>query len=253
MVRSVDRALDVLVLVANEALPVPLPDITRGLDLPRTTAFSLVKTLAERGMLTYVDGKGYQLGPMVSELARAYRPPRNLIELAHRWLEQVSAKTNETAFLAVPGDAHIAFVDKVEPTQAIRYSAQIGTRRPLYCTAHGKLALALRPDAEITRYLASTPLKALTDKTITSVDALRRELARIRRQGFATSDGEFSADAYSLSAPVRAGTDGPLIAMISAVGPTARLRPRRHEIADLMLSVAGQLSAQCGGIEPMSA
>jgi DNA-binding IclR family transcriptional regulator len=253
MVRSVDRALDVLQLIASESAPLALPEITRRLDLPRTTAFSLVKTLAERGMLAFVDGKGYQLGSMVNDLARSYRPPRNLIDVAHRWLEQVSAKTHETAFLAVAGDAHIAFVDKVEPSQAIRYSAQIGTRRPLYCTAHGKLALALRPEPEIARYLAATDLKPLTERTIVSADALRRELAKIRRQGFATSEGEFSADAYSISAPVRAGAKGPLIAMISAVGPTSRLRPQRHEIAQLMLAVAAKLSLQCDGIEPMPA
>jgi len=251
-VRSVDRALDVIALIAGAIEPVSLASITRHLGLPRTTAFSIVKTLANRGMLTLVDGKGYQLGPMVNELVRAYRPPRNLIERAHRWLEEISRKTQETAFLAIPVKNEILFIDKVETSQAIRYSAQVGTRRPLYCTAHGKLALALRDDDEIERYLSTTELVRRTDKTFTDAVVLRKELEKIRRQGFAVSNGEFSVDAYSISAPVTAGSSGRLIAMISAVGPTMRMRPQRREMAEFLVSIAAKLSAECEGLQPMT-
>jgi DNA-binding IclR family transcriptional regulator len=249
MVRSVDRAIDVMVMVGKSAEPVALPQITRELDLPRTTAFSIVKTLSARGILKFVEGRGYRLGPLMTGLAQHAAPSRSLTGVVHPWLERISRETSETAFLAVPFGDQIVFIDKVEPSQVIRYSAQIGTRRPLYCTAHGKVVLATRSAKELEAYIASTPLEAHTARTIVEPAALRKEMERIRKQGFSVSDGEFNAEAYGISVPVAAGRGGPLIGMISAVGPTPRMKPRRNEVAQLLLGIAASLSAECANVE----
>jgi len=249
MVRSVDRAIDVLVLVGKSTEPVALPQITRELDLPRTTAFSIVRTLSKRRMLEFVDGRGYRLGQQIASLAQHAAGSKSLIGVVHPWLERISRETAETAFLAVPYGDQIVFVDKVEPSQVIRYSAQIGTRRPLYCTAHGKIVLATKSAAELDAYLADTKLEAHSSRTIVDPAALRKEMARIRKQGFAVSDGEFETDAYAISAPLAAGRGGPLLGMVTAVGPTARMKPRKNEVARLMLDIAATLSAECTNVE----
>jgi DNA-binding IclR family transcriptional regulator len=249
MVRSVDRAIDVLLLVGKSAEPVGLAQITRELDLPRTTAFSIVRTLTEREMLKFVEGRGYRLGSLVATLGRSAGESKSLIGVVRPWLERISRETSETAFLAVPINDQIVFADKVEPSQAIRYSAQIGTRRPLYCTAHGKVVLACKSAAEFAAYLANTPLEARTAKTIVDAAQLQKELDKIRKQGFSVSDGEFIVDAYGISVPLVAGVGGPLIGMISAVGPTSRMKPRRREIAQLLIDIAASLRSECTNIE----
>ena len=252
MVKSVDRAIDVMMLVGKLSGPVSLPQITRELNLPRTTAFSIVKTLSARQILEFVEGSGYRLGMLFSSLAEKAMESKNLIGIVHPWLERISRETSETAFLAVPVGEQIVFIDKVEPSQVIRYFAQIGTRRPLYCTAHGKIVLACKTPLALEAYLANTPLEARTSKTIVERAALLKELERIRKQNYSVSDGEFNADAYAISVPVTAGLNGQLIGMVSAVGPKARMKPKRIELAKLMLEIAEKLSAECANVETTS-
>jgi DNA-binding IclR family transcriptional regulator len=249
MVRSVDRAIDVLVLVSRSSEPVALPQITRELDLPRTTAFSLVRTLTKRQMLRFVEGRGYRLGPLVGTLAQSTGESKTLIGLVHPVLERISRETAETAFLAVPSGDRIVFLDKVESPHTIRYSAQIGTQRELYCTAHGKLVLACMTEEEFSAYLARTTMQAHSASTIVDPAELRKEIGRIRKRGYSVSNGEYSAEAFGLSAPVFRGLGGPLIGMISAVGPLPRMKPRRQEVAQLLLSIAASLSVECVGVE----
>jgi DNA-binding IclR family transcriptional regulator len=189
----------------------------------------------------------------LGELARSGRPSKDLITIVRPFLEKISNQTRETAFLAVPSGDQIVFIDKVEPMQAIRYSAQIGTRRPLYCTAHGKIALASRSETDLERYIAMTRFEARTDKTIVDPAALRKELAKVRRQGFSISDGEFTQEAYGISVGLVAGSHGELIGMISAVGPTSRMRPQRREFASLLTELARQISVQCAELATVQA
>ena len=246
MVRSIERALDVMELVSKTKEPVPLPVITRTLKMPRTTAFSIVKTLARRGLLEQVPDKGFRVGALAVEWSNALHPPRDLTTVAKPLLARIVAQVNETAFLVVPSEDQIVYVDKVEASQAIRFSAHIGTRRPLYCTAHGKVVLASRSDEWIERYLARTKLKRETAKTITDPDVLLREIAKIRRQGYGVSDGEFSVDAYGLSAPIYDAAHE-VAAMLSTTGPTARMKPRKKEIAEFLIQLAAEASRELFG------
>lgn len=249
MVRSIDRGLDVMELVGRAREPMPLPEITARMELPRTTAFNIVRTLVQRGALEAVGSKGYRLGPLVTELAQVRAPARDLITRVRPMLEKLGQGTGETAMLSVLSDDEIVFVDKVESPQAVRYTVQVGTRRPLYCSAHGKVVLATFSDDALQRYLQRVPLAPRTDKTVVDEAQLRRELARIRQQGFAASDGEFIADVYSLSAPVGQRADGTPVAMLSVVGPLARTKPARKGNATLLLACARAAGAECAGLD----
>ena len=245
MVRSIDRGLDVMTLLATAAGPMALPEITTRLGMPRTTAFNIVRTLAQRGAIELIQDKGYCIGPLVTDLARARAPAKDLISRIRPFLEQVASRTEETALLSVISGDEIVFIDKVESTQAIRYTVDVGTRRPLYCSAHGKVALAAFQDDAVERYLQRTRLTAFTEKTIVDATTLRRMLAKIRRQGFAASDGEFIFDVYSVSAPLLKRRDGMPLGMISAVGPLSRVKPRREAIASLLVERARAASNEC--------
>jgi DNA-binding IclR family transcriptional regulator len=94
--------------------------------------------------------------------------------------------------------------------------------RPAYCTALGKVILAaLRPD-QIDRYLERVELKALTPKTITNAQRLRRELQEIRRSGIAVDDGEFDTEMRCAAMPVH-DFSGQVVGAIGISGPVWRL------------------------------
>ena len=109
----------------------------------------------------------YRLGPAAFTLAMAALSNRELPEMARPFLEDLAATSGETALLAtMAGDAPAAvYIDKVESQNTVRYMARIGERRPLYCSAIGKLLLAYLPPVKRQEYLKTTRLKALTPKT----------------------------------------------------------------------------------------
>jgi IclR family acetate operon transcriptional repressor len=245
MVRSIDRGFDVMQLLAQSPEPMALAEITSRLRLPRTTAFNIVRTLTKRGAVELIPHRGYHLGPLVTDLARARAPSQELIPRLRPFLEEIAARTGETALLSVVSGDEIVFIDKVESPQAIRYTVQVGTRRPMYCSAHGKVALAALSNDEVEGYLLRTPLTAQTAKTIVDSAALKRELARIQRLGHAMSDGEFILDVFSVSVPLLRRGDGVPLGMISAVGPMPRIKPNRRMIASLLMELASRASDDC--------
>lgn len=249
MVRSIDRGLDVLELVARAREPMALSEITARMQLPRTTAFNIVRTLVRRGALEAAGSRGYRLGALLTDLAQARAPARDLIVRLRPLLEQLAAGTGETAMLSVPSGDEIVFVDKVESPQVVRYTVQVGTRRPLYCSAHGKVVLCTFAEDALQAYLGRVRLTPHTERTIVDAAQLRRELAKIRQQGFAASDGEFIGDVYSLSAPVGRRADGLPLAMLSVVGPVPRARAARKENAALLLGCARVATAACADLD----
>lgn len=237
-----------MMFVSQAPEPVALSEITGRMKLPRTTAFNIVRTLTKRGALEWVDDKGYRLGPLVVELAQRRSSSMDLIARVRPFLEDVAARTGETCFLSVPSGDEIVFVDKVESTQAIRYSIQLGTRRPLYCSAHGKVVLASLDDEAFDAYVMRTKLKPITDKTIVERAKLERAVARIRQLGYAVSDGEFIDNVYSISAPLRAAANGLPLGMISAVGPTSRVKPRRQHVVAVLQDCVASANRECADL-----
>src|SRR5581483_12158236 len=94
----------------------------------------------------------------------------------------------------------------------------VGTRFPAYATSMGRVMLAAQPDERLDEYLESASLRGLTGHTITSATALRRELRKIRTQGWALVDQELEEGLRSIAAPIH-DADGQVIADRCRDGP----------------------------------
>jgi IclR family acetate operon transcriptional repressor len=110
----------------------------------------------------------------------------------------------------------------VEGRQSLRMAARVGSHDPVHCTALGKALLACTPSEDLQNLLASCAWEQRTRRTCKSADALRRDLARVRRQGFAVDDEENERGARCLGVLIRDGQGRPLAAL-SISGPAARL------------------------------
>jgi DNA-binding IclR family transcriptional regulator len=122
----------------------------------------------------------------------------------------------------------------------------VGTRWPAHATSTGKVLLAALGQDELASLLAS-PLPALTPRTITDPRALRRELARARRRGYATGIEELEPGFMAVAVPVRAA-DGHVVAALGVGGPRVRLDPSRlRAIARILPSHAARISERLGG------
>lgn len=242
-VRSVERAITAIEVLARSDGNLTLGDIARELRAPKSTTLNILRTLVDRRILEVDDAtKTYKIGFGLSLLASGRRNTARLAAAAKKHLERLVETTEEVALLAVLQGDETTFIEMVEADQTIKYVARVGTRRPLFGTSGGKVSLAYQPTKFIDDYIARTELRPFTAKTITDPHLLKTELARIRRRGYAISDGEFIPSLIGLAAPVFYGPGGKFAAAIVVPGPAFRMRTKIKSVSASLCKCATALT-----------
>ena len=126
--------------------------------------------------------------------------------------------------LALYDNREVLTIAKVDTTHSVRLALEVGQHRLPHAGACSKVLMAHLPADEIEAILAEKGLPKLCTNTIVNRDELQAELARIRRQGYATSSEETGTDTWGVAAPIR-GRDDEVIAAIGVVGPALRYSP----------------------------
>jgi DNA-binding IclR family transcriptional regulator len=245
--RATDRVIDILELTAANRDGVTLKDLALGVETPKSSLLPLLRTLAARGYLEQGRGGAYRLGPRAVELAARSSGRRELLETARPALDALRRKTGESAFLTTLADdaAAVVFIEVVETDHLIRYTVNVGQRSPLHASANGKAILAVLPASERESALRALSLKRYTERTITTVPALRAALDEIRAQGVAISIDEIVRGASGVAAPVY-DRDGRVAGACAVGGPTDRIRPRTRALAAEVRAAARSISALLG-------
>jgi DNA-binding IclR family transcriptional regulator len=240
-VRVLDRAVAILDAVGTGEHT--FTQIRRSTGLTPSTAHRLLGALEEHGLLMFVGGYGYRLGPRLLGLAASGRRDMPLRERAHPILEDLARSTGEGAQLYVrSGDRRIC-LDSVESGSELRTIVEIGTELPLNAGSAGKVFLAWGRAADTDRLIAEA--EPLTERTPTG-DRLAQQVATVRRLGYATSAGERQAGVGSVSAPVR-DPDGGLVAVVSVSGPQTRLgRISAKRFAPAVVDAAREIQRALG-------
>jgi len=239
---AVGRAIDVLDVVARAPDGQRVSEVARLLELPKSSVWGILRTLEAKGVVVRdADSQRYTLGARLFEVSeRAGRDPV-LRHAARPYLVQLGEDTGELAYLAIVREEHVLYVDKVESRHPIRYIAEVGTRRPLHCTATGKLYLSFLPAAEALERARRSSLMPFTRSTITDPVRLRRELGAIRARGYAVSREELLEGVMGIAAPIlRAGAmAGALVVAVL----TSRAEGREEQLARMVIRLAQQVSA----------
>lgn len=245
--RAAGRVVDILELVVRTHEGLPLRELSAQLEAPKSSLLPLLRTLTARGYLEQGALGAYRLGPKAFELGMASPAHRAWPEIARPALRELMQRTGETVFLgSLGGDGTaVVFVDKVESEQVIRYTAGVGDRRALHATSSGKVILAFLPAPERERILRALPLKRYTDRTVTSLPALRAALAEVRRTGVCVNLDELAVGAAGIAAPIF-DRDGHVAGACAIGGPTDRVRPRLKPLAAEVKATARAISALLG-------
>lgn len=246
-VRSVDRAAALLLALGDSPAEAGVTELARKLGLHKSTASRLLATLQRRGLVEQDDESGkYRLGLAVIRLAGRAERTLDLAGLAQSELERLARTTHETVGLVVADGDLARTVAQVDgPSMAARVN-WTGRATPLHCTASGKVLLASRAEREVLR-LAKQGLTACTERTITRLDALLEEMARVRRRGFATAFSEWEQGCNAVAAPVH-DVRGEVIASVVAWGPSNRITALRvPELAAEARTSATAITMRLGG------
>lgn len=161
-------------------------------------------------------------------------------------MQRLWVVTAETVNLAVISGLDILYLDVLESPHSFRLVSQIGSRRPLHCTGLGKAMLAFLSESERNSALVSLRPEKLGPRTITSIPKLKKELEKIREQGFAVDDEEAGVGSRCVAAPIF-DQSGNVAAAISVSGPTTRIdRAKLIEIAKAIREGAQTISRNLG-------
>jgi DNA-binding IclR family transcriptional regulator len=189
--------------------------IARRTGLPMTTVHRLATELRQHGALELTDGGTYRIGPWLWELGTLTVHRAALRELAIHFMQDLYETTHENVQLAVLEGYDALVVERIRGANSVPIVSRVGGRLPLHATGVGKALLAFAPPEFIEEVIARG-LHPLTSFTITEPDELRRNLAEVRRVGFAVTREEMTLHTVSVGAPIR-GPDDEVVGAISLV------------------------------------
>jgi IclR family transcriptional regulator, acetate operon repressor len=228
---------------AGEATPAAAAKAT---GLSRSATYRIADRLRDWGFLELNPAtEALRLGSEAVRLGMAALTSLEVTTVAPPHLRALADQTRETVNLAVVDGDAVVYIHKEEGPLAVKMTAQLGTRRPLHCTALGKAWLAALPAQELEARLAGLELARFTAATITDPAVLGAELDRVRERGFAVDQEEVEEGVYCLGAAVRDRRQLP-VAVISVAGPAYRVRGRADQLGRLVAETAAAISRRLG-------
>ena len=246
--RAANRVVDILELLAASPDGLVLRDVSGRLEAPKSSLLPLLRALTARGYLAQGLAGEYRLGPGAMDLGGAAAPgPTALLDAARPAVVDLMRRTGETVFVGTlfRDHASIVYVDKVESDHIIQYAGGVGDRRPLHATSIGKAILAFLPAAERAAILKALSLSRHTERTVTSLSALRASLEDVRKTGVCVTIDELLAGASGIAAPVF-DRHGRVAGACAVGGPTDRIRPRLRALATHVKATARAMSVRLG-------
>lgn len=245
--RSIRRAFSVLEAIAQEPEGLTLAELSRTVDIHTSTTFHLLRTLALLGCVRRDEmTKKYFVGTRMFALAAGAADEIELVNVCTPPLEALARETGETSHLAVRSNDIGVIIAKFDGSASVRTTERIGTEKPAHATAIGKIILAAIRDDELERYLASHPLKAYTEKTLTDPALLKAEVEKVRRRGIAFDDCEFNPEVRCIAAPVHDFASR-TIGSIGISGPMWRIDlPSVGGLGEQVREAARVISAKLG-------
>ena len=202
-VQSLDRAFDILELLSKEQHGLSITDISKKLDLHKSTVFRLLNSLKNRSYIQQnSETLKYSIGYEFIELSSLYLNNLELKTEAEPILRKLSQKTTQTVFLAIMQDHQAMYIDKVEQFNSLRKYSIIGTKTPLHCTALGKSLLLGMSEKEIKDFYKRHDFEVFTKNTIKDIDKLLDDIKISKERGWTYDNEEIEEGVNCLASPI---------------------------------------------------
>jgi len=234
--QAIDRAGQLLALVVQADVPISFTELAGETGLARSTTSRLLAALESNNLLERDRDGAYISGPLFALYAARHDPWSQIVRLAEPILQKIGAETGETVNLAVARGDTVVQLAQVNATYMLGARDWIHVTVPPHCSALGKVLYAFDCLA-----VPDGPLEQLTDRSLATPAALRKEITAIRRRGYATTRQELEIGLDAVAAPVH-GRDGNVIAALGVSGPSARLELQLDEVGRLLREHGSSLS-----------
>ena len=252
-VQSIERAFAIIELLDSQG-ELGIAEMGRSLSLERSTVHRIVSTIKKLGYLTQNPiNQKYSNSFRFFEIGNDVVKRLGLRQQAAPFLRELSEKTHEAVNLAILDGDRVIYIDKIESQSTIKVDLAVGKRFPSYCTGLGKILLAYLPEEKVLEILGPPPFQKYTENTITSLEALLRQLEEVRRRGIVLDNEEYVQGLLCIAAPIR-GSTGDVVAAMSVALPKflyAEELRKIEAVSDLLLDVSRRFSGSLGYKDPI--
>lgn len=222
-----------------------ITELSEELKLPRTSALRIVKTLEAEGFVQDT-GEGFQLGGALAALGMRAAGNVDLRAAARPVLAALARKSDETCHLATWDEGRALIIEVAECPHPLRAASRPGTRAYVHASATGKVLLASCAQDSLSAVWKKADRVSLTKNTIVSVATLKRELAKVSKNGYALDDEEYHLGVRCVAAPVF-DSEGRVCAGMGITASSARFTKRRTAaFACWVQDAAAELSRMLG-------
>lgn len=244
MIDGLRKGLEVICAFDDNTPRLTQSELAHRLDLSRAAARRYLMTLTALGYMA-TDGKSYWLTPKVMRLGHSYVSSARLPGTVLPFLQKLTETLGESTSLVVLEGEDSVYVSRASAAKLLSTTIEPGTRLPAHTTAAGRLLLSLMPDAELDRWLESASLKSYTPLTVTDKPTLRRELIKLRKLGYAATEGQYELGLRGIAVPLvdGAGTAVGAISVSMSIAAMSAAAAVRHWVPPLR-AAAEQLRTQ---------
>jgi DNA-binding IclR family transcriptional regulator len=240
-VRAVLRAFSILECFGDSHSSLTLQAIVDRIGLPKTTVFRLVQTLLQAGYLVQKENQELCLSFRLLSLGSVVQNSLGVRDVVKPEMTMLAERTGETVEMSLrSGPVERTCIEVIESRHALKSIVRVGDRVRLSAGATSKVFLAYMSPEELSVALRDGPPELDAWR-----DTLPKELARIRRQGWASSAGERIPGASAICVPLF-GFSGRHEHCLTIVGPSARIANRLEEFRDLLLAAGEAISIRLG-------
>ncbi|ASJ76278.1 IclR family transcriptional regulator [Granulosicoccus antarcticus] len=242
-VPALDKALDVIELLAAAKSPMNQAEISRALDRNPNELFRILNALAARNYLRRTDGGRFRLSLKLFELSHTHSPYEELLRVALPAMRELSETLSESCHLSMIRDGEVLIMAQVESPNPIRLSIEVGSRHSLLNTTSGRVLLSSMGTDERNQYLEHS--SDFSSRSEESRDIFITRLHSIRERGFELTDGERFVGGLDVGALVGTATSRVKAALVVSTLRHAD-GPDVTRIADVVCDTVLQIAVESG-------
>lgn len=225
---SAEKTLRILKILAQPPYVFGVTELGEMIECGKSGTFKLLSALVKEGLASQTADHKYTLGLAAYLLGKTYEQHIGITAFAKPYLVRLRDLTDENTSFSMMVNGVPTLICREESRQLVRVVGEVGQARPFYVGAISKLLSAYEDESLIRKKLMEEQLVAYTANTITSPEAILKEFAKIREQGYACSDGELNIETFGVAAPIK-DSSGATWAALSIGAPRSRIDEAKRE------------------------
>jgi len=244
-IASIDRALELLLVLGQNANDMGVTELSRALGVQKSTAHSILQTLLARGFVEQNGNGRYSLGIKLMQLGNICAERLDIKKAAKPIMTELAQETGEIALLAVLSRDELIIIEKVEPERPFLIIPKLDFTIAVHSTAVGKVLLA-NEEEQVVETIVSRGLRRYTPFTITDINSLNQELARVKDKGYAIGCNETIEGVTCIAVPVRDASGKVAAALSISTSSSSTFSGRYEEVISLLRHKARLISNRLG-------